>query len=148
MQFSSWEKVEYLGFQLDFDRMAYSIDPCIKLHIQRLIIDTLQENTNRGSIAARKVAEVLGKLISLKRALGPIILIILRHVQHELGKAVLTSNLEEPFWDGDMFLDKQCEKELSMAAKVLQEVESQNFPSPQKRLIFRSKTLRMSFNRT
>ena len=129
-------KVEYLGFQLDFEKMAYSIDPCKKQFIQKSIIDILQENTDKGSIPTRKVAEVLGKLISIKRALGPIILVILRHVQHELGRAVLTENLEEPFWDGNMVLDEQCEKELTMAAKVLQQIESRSFPSPQKRLIF------------
>ena len=128
--------VEYLGLVLDFQSMTYSIDADKRKHIRQMVVDVLHKEQVNGKISTREVAACVGKLVSLRKALGHIIHICLRHTQHELGVAVHAGNQGEPNWEGFMTLDEDCVRELMLAAKLVKGIENRRFPPAGEKLIF------------
>ena len=130
------QRVEYLGFIIDFEKMTYSIDEDKRKHVIGLIKDVLEAEKKAGKVTTKEVAECLGKVISLKRAIGPIIGMCLRHTQHRLGQAVFTGDLLNPDWGGSMSFDKDCIRELLMALRLVESVKDRRIPPVGKQHIF------------
>ena len=128
--------VEYLGIIIDFQNMTYSLQPEKRKFIKDLVTQVAHENQVNGSVPARKLAECLGKLASVRKAIGPILSVCLRHTQHCLGAAVFTGDIENPNWEVNLYLDNDSIKELMLAHRVLATVQSRRIPPAGQKKIF------------
>ena len=120
--------VEYLGFVINFKEFTYSISQEKRQHIKEQIKDLLSVNQVQGQVPTRQLAECLGKLASVRKAVGPILAICLRHTQHELGRAVFTGVIDQPFWGGSVHLDPDCIRELVLAFRALSTTLQRRIP--------------------
>ena len=131
------QMIEYLGHRIDFRDMSYSIAPEKRKFIKDLVTEIVHRNQVEGQVPARNLAACLGKLAAIRKAVGPILSICLRHTQHKLGVAVFTGDIENPDWNRNVVLDNDCIKELMLASRVLSTVLSRRIPHPEKGTFFR-----------
>ena len=140
------QTVEYLGIIIDFQNMTYSLCPEKRKFIKDLVAQVAHENQVNGSVPARKLAECLGKLASVRKAIGPMLAVCLRHTQHCLGAAVFTGDIENPNWEVSLHLDEDCVKELMLAHRILTTIQSRRIPPAGKQHIFSLQDERYSFD--
>ena len=139
------QSVEYLGFIINFKDFTYSISKEKRQHIKEQIRDLLTKNQVEGQVPTRQVAECLGKLASVRKAVGPILAVCLRHSQHELGRAVFTGIIDQPFWGGSVHLDPDCIRELLLAFRALSTISHRRIPPSGEKLIFSLNNTDFSF---
>ena len=137
--------VEYLGIIIDFQKMTYSLQPEKRKFIKDLVTQVAHENQVNGSVPARKLAECLGKLASVRKAIGPMLAVCLRHTQHCLGAAVFTGDVENPNWEVNLHLDEDCIKELMLAHRVIATVQNRRIPPAGQKQIFSLQGEKYSF---
>ena len=80
------QEKEYLGFIIDTSRMSLTAPPR-KMSRLHKILDN--EEQQRGSLRrAKEVASVIGKIVALQPALGPVVQLLSRAIQRDLSEAV------------------------------------------------------------
>ena len=100
------QEIVYQGFITDTRQMVYRL-PDVKIQALKQQIQTTLLQGTKGMIQTRKLASVLGNIISSERSHGSIVRIMSRTAQHDLGKAVMSLG-----WDSELQLSAGAIKEL------------------------------------
>ncbi len=102
------QQIRYLGVQIDTKRMEYKL-PEDKEREVLVSVNREWQRGNRGQrTTAKEAAEMLGKLAACRTTHGPVLHIMSREAQHQLGEATKDGN-----WDMTMAWDEKSIKELS-----------------------------------
>ena len=135
--FEPTQCITYQGHILDFNKWEYRISEAKKEFILDEIDFVLQKSHVGLDISAKKLSSVLGKILSVRKARGNILMACLRHSQHLLGKKVLWRGPEEePDWSVQVSMDKQAIEEMRFARKIIRSVKSRQFPSVGPKKVF------------
>ena len=114
------QQLLYLGFITDTVKMAY-YTPLEKLELLAgQISDTVAAAEKGEPLAARHLAQVVGRVAALRRSHGNIVCVMSRSVQHELGVHTLDNG-----WDTSLFLSDHSVKELCFLMDIVFECNGQ-----------------------
>ncbi|KAK3090282.1 hypothetical protein FSP39_010613 [Pinctada imbricata] len=113
------QRVVYLGYHLDLSHGVISIPEC-RLEKLRISIDALEcEIQNKHSVRVRKVASVVGQIISMSYVVGNIVYI--------MTKCISADILEASSWNQSIFLSTESINQIHFWKKNIQSISSRNF---------------------
>ena len=102
------QRLLFLGFIIDTVQMKFFAAEEKLANIEKLMVDFLMKIVFKCSFNSKDVAGLLGKIQSLRRSHGPVVGIMSRSTQHQLGKFVTKND-----WTSGLVLNNQCFEELN-----------------------------------
>lgn len=103
---------EYLGFIVNSLEMTVSASTSKLKECRTLLIEAVREK----QIKAKRLAKVIGKVIALEIATGPVVQLLTRMAQAELAETV-----EAAHWQVTVILSQEARESLELLASVLPE---------------------------
>lgn len=114
------QKLLHLGFVTDTIAMRYFV-PVEKIVVLKNLIMSIVTVQNANNVVhVKTLATVLGKIISMLRSHGDILMVMSRTAQHELGKHVLTHG-----WNSQMYISNQIVNEFGYILNCLDNMNGQ-----------------------
>jgi hypothetical protein len=106
-QTTASQTVKYLGFTVNLKEFTYQASPG-KLCKVLDLLDTVLEMVGRGEmVEARYLAQVLGKIASLRPSHGNVLRVMSQNLHHQLGRVVTQFG-----WEASVDLDSEAVEEL------------------------------------
>ena len=91
------QQLQYLGFIIDTVHMKYWASEAKLTRLEDMLMDFLLDICFEHPVPALKVAAILGNISSIGRSHGPLVRILSRASQHQLGKQVLAADWSSMF---------------------------------------------------
>ena len=110
----------YQGFINDSKNMLYYLPQFKKNHLKTELDALIHESENNSPITVRRVARVIGKLVSSIRALGPFIKILLRSAHQMIDAKIQTEG-----WDSTLVIQENIREDLVQIKNSLDEENGQ-----------------------
>jgi hypothetical protein len=108
------QRLLYQGFVIDTVQLKFYTPPEKLLVLAELLEHVLSVSASGQQVAARYMALVLGKIVSMIRSHGNILQVLTRSTQHVVGAAVLQCG-----WDSILFLTPDSVRELALLKDVI-----------------------------